>query len=140
MKSFALVYGLVFLLVGVLGFVPGLLTAPHGTHEVAVTGFYGHLLGLFPVNWLHNLVHLAFGAWGIAAARSWVAARVYARSVAVIYLVLALMGLIPGLNTLFGLVPLYGFDVWLHLALAGVAAWFGWGVRTPPAAAAAQRV
>ena len=49
----------------------------------------------------------------------------YARSLAVLYGVLGIMGLIPGLNTLFGLVPLHGHDVWLHLGTAAVAAYFG---------------
>ena len=47
------------------------------------------------------------------------------RAVAVIYALLAVMGLIPGLNTTFGLVPIYGHDVWLHALLAIVAAYFG---------------
>ena len=36
------------------------------------------------------------------------------------------MGLIPGLNTVFGLIPLHGHDVWLHLILAAAAGYFGW--------------
>jgi hypothetical protein len=35
-------------------------------------------------------------------------------------------GLVPGLNTMFGLVPLFGNDIWLHALLAGIAAYFGW--------------
>ena len=53
------------------------------------------------------------------------AARLYARGVAVIYALLAVMGLIPGLNTTFSLVPIYGHDAWLHALLAIVAAYFG---------------
>lgn len=80
---------------------------------------------LFPVNWLHNLVHLAFGVWGLVASRGFGGARGYARAVAVIYAVLAVMGLIPVLRTTFGLIPLYGHDIWLHFAIAAVAAVFG---------------
>ena len=58
--------------------------------------------------------------------RTFDASRVYARSVAVIYGLLAIMGLIPGLNTVFGLVPIHGHDVWLHLLIAAPAAYFGW--------------
>jgi hypothetical protein len=53
-------------------------------------------------------------------------ARTYARSLAVLYGVLGIMGLVPGLNTVFGLLPLHGHDVWLHLGTAAVAAYFGW--------------
>ena len=70
-------------------------------------------------------MHLVFGIWGIVAYRSFGAARLYARSVAVIYAVLVVMGLIPVLNTTFGLIPIYGHDVWLHALLALVAAYFG---------------
>jgi hypothetical protein len=124
-RYFALAYGVVFLLVGIAGFIPGLVRPPHPGVDVTVDEGFGRLFGLFPVNWLHNLVHLAFGVWGVIAYRSFSAARLYAQSVAVIYAVLTVMGLIPGLNTLFGLVPLYGHDVWLHALLAIVAAYFG---------------
>lgn len=124
LRYFAIVYGVVFLLVGIAGFVPGLVTYPAGDAPEAAA--HGLLFGLFPVNALHNLVHIAFGIWGIAVFRSVAGARTYARVVAVVYAVFALMGLIPMLNTVFGLVPLYGHDVWLHVLLALVAAYFGW--------------
>ena len=103
-RYFALILGIIFLLVGVLGFVPGLTTMPQThEHDLAVGGpGHGYLLGLFHVNLLHNLVHLLFGVWGIIAYRTFDASRVYARSVTIIYAVLAIMGVIPGLNTVFG--------------------------------------
>lgn len=58
--------------------------------------------------------------------RSFAASRIYSRSVAIIYGVLAIAGLIPGLNTLFGLVPLHGNDIWLHGIIALAAAYFGY--------------
>ena len=124
-RYFSLVWGVAFLLVGIAGFIPGLVTAPTEAHNLSVTSGHGRLFGLFPVNVLHNIVHLLFGVWGIAAYRSFPAARTYARSVGVIYIAFAVMGLIPVLNTTFGLVPLHGHDVWLHLALGGIAAYFG---------------
>jgi hypothetical protein len=124
-RYFALAYGIVFLLVGIAGFIPGLVTSPQPGPDVEVETGFGRLFDLFPVNWLHNLVHVAFGIWGLAAYRSFSGARIYAQSVAVIYAVLAVMGLIPVLQTTFGLIPLYGHDVWLHVVLAAVAAYFG---------------
>ncbi len=124
-RYFALVYGIVFLLVGIAGFIPGLKTPMDMDVRLAIDGTSGRLLGLFPVNSLHNIVHLAFGVWGVVAYRTFPAARVYGRSVAIIYAVLTIMGLIPVLNTAFGLVPLYSHDVWLHALLAIVAAYFG---------------
>lgn len=128
LRTFSLVFGIVFLAIGVLGFVPGFLQA-HDNPAVHVDGGLGLLFGLFPVNWLHNLVHIAFGAWGLGAARSSSAGRIYAKSVAVIYAVLTLMGLLPFLNTTFGLIPIYGNDIWLHALLAAVAAYFGFAYR-----------
>lgn len=125
-RTFARIYGIVFLLVGVAGFIPG-ITTPHTHPDVTVDAGLGLELGLFPVNVLHNIVHLLFGAWGLMAARSLRGAKSYFKAVAVIYALLAIMGLIPAANlhTTFGLVPLYGNDVWLHVLLAAVAAYFG---------------
>lgn len=134
-QTFARIYGIAFLLVGAGGFIPG-LTQPHDHPGLTVEAASGLELGLFPVNVLHNLVHLLFGVWGLIAARSFDAARLYARVVAVAYGLLTLMGLIPATNTTFGLVPIYGHDVWLHAVLAGIAAYFGFVHRQGEAAAA----
>lgn len=122
-KVFALVYGIVFLGAGIAGFIPGLVQpAPPTPDDTApAMGNVGLLLGLFPVNAMHNIVHLIFGIWGLLAARAMRAAWIYAVAVGAIYLIFAIMGLAAGWQTLFGLVPLYGADVWLHLALAVVA-------------------
>ncbi len=126
-RTFALVFGVVFLLIGIAGFVPALVTPVHDGHpDIAVSSGYGQLFGLFPVNILHNIVHVVFGLWGLAAYRSLSGAKLYARGVALIYAVLTVAGLIPGLHTMFGLTPLFGNDIWLHAALAAVAAYFGW--------------
>ncbi|QJE73919.1 DUF4383 domain-containing protein [Aerophototrophica crusticola] len=131
MRTYALIMGIVFTLVGILGFVPSFLEAPAGDPPLAISAGHGHLLGLFPVNILHNVVHLLFGLWGLAASRGWGSSRAYSRSVAVIYAVLAVMGLIPALNTTFGLVPIYGNDVWLHGLIALSAAYFGFVAKIP---------
>jgi fumarate reductase subunit D len=95
-------------------------------------------LRLFPVNALHNIVHILFGAWGLFAAGTFSAARTYARVVAVAYALLTILGVIPATNTTFGLVPIYGHDIWLHALLATIAAYFGFAYRetavTSPAA------
>ena len=126
-RTFALIFGIVFIAVGAAGFVPQLVYPPEGGDMA------GHpmLLGLFPVNTAHNIVHLVFGLWGIVASRSASGALLYARGVAIIYGVLAVLGLLPATQDGFGYVPLYGKDVWLHAALALVAAYFGWVNRSP---------
>jgi hypothetical protein len=129
-RYYALAMGAVFLAVGVLGFVPGLIVHPEGMPPLAVETGHGLLFGLFPVNLLHNVVHLAFGLWGVVAWRSFAASRIYARATTVVYAVLFVMGLIPGLDTLFGLVPLHGSDVWLHGLIAAVSGYFAYAPVT----------
>ena len=76
-RGFAMLYGIVFLIVGIAGFVPQLVGAVHENHpQLAVDTGYSLLLGLFPVNILHNAVHLAFGIWGLVAARALGSAKV----------------------------------------------------------------
>jgi hypothetical protein len=126
-RNFAIVAGVIYIIIGVLGFVPRFLTAPADAPPLAVDRAYGYLFGLFPVNIVHSLVHLGIGIWGVIAARTATlsAARTYAASLAIIFAVLTVLGLIPGLNTVFGLIPLFGHDIWLHALTAVVAAYFG---------------
>ncbi|HSK72854.1 MAG TPA: DUF4383 domain-containing protein [Pyrinomonadaceae bacterium] len=128
-RTFALIFGIVYLLVGILGFIPGLVSHDTTMHDIAVDSFHGRLLGLFPVNILHNIVHIAIGLWGLLASRSVGGARLFGKGLAIIYGLLAILGLIPGANTMFGLVPIYGHDVWLHALSALIAAYFGWFAR-----------
>ena len=125
-RTYALIMGIVFLGLAATGLIPGLLHPPSGNHDLAVDAMHGDALGIFPVNILHTLVHAAFGVWGLAASRSWDAAKTFAKVTAVIYAVFVVMGLLPEpFSTTFGLVPLHGNDVWLHVAIAATAAYFG---------------
>jgi hypothetical protein len=125
-RTFALVFGIVFLLAGASGFIPGMLhPVPANAPPLTVTMGYGLVMGLLPVNVLHNLVHVLFGILGVVAYGGFFAPRVYAQIVAVAYGLMVILGLLPATNTLFGLVPIYGNDVWLHLVLGLVAAYFG---------------
>lgn len=125
--TFALILGIAYLAAGVLGLMPGTLTPPPAdAPPTSVTTLHGYLLGLFPVNILHTIVHLGIGAWALAAWAGMTSAVTFMRSLAVFYGLLALMGLLPGLKTTFGLLPLHGHDVWLHAATAIAAAYFGW--------------
>lgn len=125
-RNFAMIIGVVYVAVGLLGFFPGLVSVPPpvAPHLAVDTG-YGYLLGLFPVNVLHNLVHLAVGAWGLTASRTLAGSLSFARGLAIFYAALTIMGLIPVLNTTFGLIPIFSHDIWLHAVTAGVAAYFG---------------
>lgn len=123
-RTFSLAMGIIYLIVGILGFFPALMSAPPA-NAPAMEAPYGLLFGMFPINTLHNIVHIAIGAWGLLVYKDPDDARLYARSLAILYAALGVFGLIPALNTVFGLVPLFGHDVWLHLATAAAAAYFG---------------
>lgn len=125
-RNFAMFMGVLYVAVGLLGFFPGAVSAPPpGGPHVAVDTGYGYLLGLFPINILHNVVHLGVGIWGLVGARTLAGSLSFARGLAVFYGLLTIMGLIPGLNTMFGLIPIFSHDIWLHALSAGVAGYFG---------------
>ncbi|GLW22478.1 DUF4383 domain-containing protein [Microbispora triticiradicis] len=121
-RTAALVVGVVFLLVGVLGFIPGI------TRNVDQLQFAGHhsdamLLGVFEVSILHNIVHLLFGVAGVTLARTWAGARSYLIGGGAVYLVLWLYGLLVGHDSAANFVPVNNADNWLHLFLGlGMAA------------------
>jgi uncharacterized protein DUF4383 len=112
-KAYATVFGVVYTLVGLIGFAvaPGL---PVGT------------LVVFPVNGVHNAVHLLFGLAGIAAVLTG-RSVFYARGAAILFAVLTVAGFLP--QPLLGLVPLGGADIALHAATAILAAAAGWLYR-----------
>lgn len=127
--------GAVFLLVGVLGFIPGITT---GYDDMTVLGHHSGamLLGLFAVSVLHNVVHLLFGVWGLWAGRSSVRSLAYALGSGAAYLLLGVLGIFT--NSLFGIVPIGGYDVHLHLVLAGILAGCGFVAMWLPSEAPAS--
>ena len=116
-QKLATAVGAVFLLVGILGFVPGI------TQDFDQMGFAGdssgaELLGIFQVSVLHNIVHLLFGVAGLAMARKASTARTYLLVGGAIYLVLWVYGLlVANKDSAANFVPLNTADNWLHLLL-----------------------
>lgn len=112
----AQIVGAVFLLVGVLGFIPGI------TSNYESLSFAGHdsdalLLGIFQVSILHNIVHLLFGVAGILMARTPGQARNYLIGGGAVYLVLWIYGLVIDQESSANFVPVNNADNWLHLIL-----------------------
>nr|WP_228539388.1 DUF4383 domain-containing protein [Nocardia sp. XZ_19_385] len=112
----ALAVGAVFLLVGVLGFIPG-VTSGYDTLEMAGHESHAELLGVFQVSILHNVVHLLFGLAGLLAARTAQAARMYLIVGGAIYLVLWLYGLVIDRASDANFIPVNVADNWLHFVL-----------------------
>lgn len=113
----ALVFGIIFLAIGVLGFIPGITT----NYEALLFAGYtseATLLGLFQVSILHNAVHMLLGFAGLWMARTNSSARTYLLGVGVLYALLFVYGLIVPLNGAGNFVPFNWADNWLHLFLA----------------------
>ena len=123
----AQIFGWVFVLVAVWGFF---ITG--GSMEAGMDA--PEILGLFPVNVLHNLAHLLLGIWGIVASRSFGSARSYAQIAGILYLVLAVLGFVD--PTGFGLIPLGGGDIGLHAVLGLILAGVGFTAKQGRAATA----
>lgn len=119
-QTLALLFGAVFTLVGILGFIPGITSDAPG--DFAGEDSEGSLLGVFQVSVLHNLVHLLFGLAGLAMARRWDTARTYLLGGGIIYLLLFVVGLLGAMDWL----PADDTDDWLHLVLgiALLGAWY----------------
>jgi hypothetical protein len=111
----AAITGIAFVVVAILGFMTtgwtGQMT--HVTMESAP-----RLLGIFPVNPMHNGLHLIIGLWGLIATRRPRASNTFAAMSGVIYLLLAAIGFFA--PTVFGMVPIGGYDILLHFVIAAV--------------------
>jgi hypothetical protein len=111
-------FGIIFIVIGVLGFVPGITTAD------------GHLLGIFEVDFLHNLIHIATGLVALAlifAAPSKI--NLFFKVFGVIYGLVTIIGFVQQTNVL-GLFAVNMADNVLHLLIAAVALYAGFGMKS----------
>jgi hypothetical protein len=129
-QAAALLAGLVFLVIGILGFIPGITT------HVDDMQFAGHdspseLFGIFQVSVLHNLVHLALGVVGVVLSRTHALARSYLIGGGIVYLAIWLFGIATDNHDDINFIPVNDADDWLHLGLGvgmillGVLLWSG---------------
>jgi uncharacterized protein DUF4383 len=134
-RTATMVVSVVFLLVGIAGFIPGITT-----HYDTMT-FAGHdsgakLFGVFQVSILHNIVHLLYGVVGLIMARTAAAARAYLIAGGAVYLILWIYGLVTDKMSGANFVPINRPDDWLHFVLGvgmvGLGLALGRGYRTRP--------
>ena len=111
----AMLFGIVFLIVGVAGFIPGITTDYDQLTTFDDEG--AKLLGIFGTNILENIVHLLFGVAGLAAASSWAASKNYFVWGGVLYLLLWLYGLLIDNESSADFIPINTADNWLHFGL-----------------------
>ena len=112
-QNVARLVGIVFLLVGIAGFIPGVTTNLYEGLEFAGDDGTAELLGIFEVSVLHNIVHGLFGLAGLALAATASGARTYLIGGGAIYLALFLLGIVGGADW----IPANSADNWLHLLL-----------------------
>lgn len=115
LKKLSVLFGVVFLAIGVLGFVPG------------VTTDEDLLLGIFQVDTLHNLIHILSGVAALVAAKSEDYAQLYFRIFGAVYALVAVVGLVQG-DTVLGLIDINAADNILHIVLAVAILGIGFGV------------
>jgi hypothetical protein len=132
--GFARIIGVLYLFLGALGFAPWATSPmPMGAEYVILDNHYGLIFGAFPVNAAHDFIHILVGGWGILASFGFKGSVFYLRVVACVSLLLVVLGAIPLTNTLFGAVPIYGWDVSLNLVVGLVALYGGFGAGALPA-------
>ncbi|HET9343069.1 MAG TPA: DUF4383 domain-containing protein [Candidatus Eremiobacteraceae bacterium] len=117
-KTIGMLFGWIYLIVGIAGFIPALGGSFSMTESL--------LLGVAHVNVLHNIVHLIIGIAGVTMSRTEEGAGTFCKTFGVILLLIGILGFIT--PNLFGILPIGGGDVWIHLitgailAVAGFAA------------------
>lgn len=139
-RNGALAIGITFTFLGIAGFIPGLVSlppnamntgAPMGADSMALTagtdyvaGFvrgFGYLFGIFPTNTLHNFLGVALGLIGLYSATGDRGTYNYNRFCAVFLPVIALFGLLPATNAVFGTMPIFGNNVWVAAVTGAIA-------------------
>jgi hypothetical protein len=120
LKKACMAFGVIFVIVGVLGFVPGVTEGEH-------------LLGIFHVNAAHNAIHIVTGVVAlIAGAASTHAARIFFRVFGLVYGLVAVLGFVSGNQPIFGIISNNAADTWLHVAIAAVSLLLGFAARQAP--------
>lgn len=129
-KNFALVGGIVMLVLGALSLIPAFTGMTFGLPILRIESSYGLFLGIFPLNIVNKLILIALGLWGVASASDPVLSIPrsvnYSRWICKITGVFTILGFFAQTNTLFGIAPLFGAAVWLHAVFALLGGIFGY--------------
>jgi hypothetical protein len=117
LQQAAKIFGYAFIGAGILGFVPGITVD-------------GHLLGIFRVDAVHNLVHIVSGAAALYAAyKSEHASHIYFQVFGVVYGLVTVVGLFYRNDPILGIMAHNGADIVLHLLISAAALYLGFGVK-----------
>jgi hypothetical protein len=126
-QSFSFITGIFFLVIGIMGVIPGLVHYADVTSKVSdvYNIGYGYIAGVIPTNGVETFIRIVVGVLGIAASISLGSAYIYSRALSVFYGLFAILGLVPYARTFFGTFPLYGINVLLYGVSAAFALYFG---------------
>lgn len=139
-QTCALTLGIIFLILGIAGFIPAFTTIPGETFDSGIPldadGIYSKgfslLFGVFPTNLMHNIVHTLVGVLGIAASKTG-KGRLFNQAFGISYLAIAIMGTLPVAKTVFGIMPIFGNNVWWNGLTGAIATYFGFFAKNPEA-------
>jgi hypothetical protein len=121
--------GLVYLFFGICGFIPSLVDLPPARlrfFDMHIVGHWGFLFAWLPVNPVHNVVYIALGAAGLLAAPFFTTAKLCCQATFAVTLMFAVVGLLPlGASEVWGLLPLFSWNVMLHTVTAVLCYYYG---------------
>jgi hypothetical protein len=125
-RTYAAIVGGIFLALGIAGFAPMLWEKPAPSPRLAIKVFYVSILGVFTVNLILSMTHLVVGLWGVMAANNRYSALAFTRAATILLLLMGILGVIPirVVQTVYGLVPLHGYNAWLYLICGAIGIFF----------------
>lgn len=126
-RTYAAIFGALFLAIGLLGFVPALWDRAPSGPPLSIKVFHASLFGIFSVNIILNMVHVVIGLWGTMAANNRYSGVIFARAGCIVLTLLGLASIIPvdSIRTVGGTMPLSGgYNEWLYLISAAIALFF----------------
>ena len=125
-KTIATLFGAIYVIVGILGFIPAL----GGSASMSGSA----LFGIAMVNIPHNIVHLIIGLAGLSGGRTEAGAAAFGKTFGIILLIVGLLGFVQ--PNLFGILPIGGYDIWIHLITGAILAYVGFTARVSSSATA----
>ncbi len=133
-KRFAMIGGIVLLALGLISLIPQMVGSVEGLPALRLDQSYGLFAGVFAWNIVNKALLIVLGAFGIYSASekftNLPASINWSRWVFAVTAIGAIIGLIPSTNTLFGFMPLFGNQVWLHAVVAVLGAYFGFALTS----------
>jgi hypothetical protein len=129
-RTFALIFGIVYLLAGILAFISSLITPMASMSNLIVDPIEGKTMSFWLVSVL-RLGCIGIGILGIVSSRSYKEATIFGCTVGVLYALIGLINFIPSLNATFGIAPFFAQGAWLHAIAGFTAAYFGFVVSEP---------